>query len=632
MKELLFKYISDPTNPKNSFLLGLHYFNQKYYAEAISFFSICSENSEGDLRYESLLHVYFCYRELGDRDFTLNSILKQTLAKFPDRIEVYFHLAKLCEKNSSFMDGYMYTSLALNSNLKTSKSIGDLQYPGLYEFYFLKAHFAWYVDKPLESRLTYQYIMRNFLHELNEGQVNYLTKLIHKMGSAEELATIKPYNKSNLHNWPYKFNNIDKIERNYSQALQDMFVLYCLDGKTNGSYLEIGSAFPYLTNNTALLEQLFDWKGIGVDFNEKFVNQYNSERKNKTIFTDATLIDYQKLLSKHFPNQTNIDYLQLDIDPPTSTYEVLESIPFNQYKFAVITYEHDYYSDFSFSCRQKSRELLLSKGYVLAVPDVFSINNFPFEDWWVHPDLVDLSRIQVFNPLSDIEWGSLTSVDQHTISREIINENVYEYWKRVQENDVVVDIGCSFGPFACSIMNRKLKHLYCIDASKELITLAKKNIADKNFLNNSVTYINNAILQNENSNVNIFGSNKDYQGITFKELINKYEIHYIDFLKIDIEGGEYDIFIPENLDYLQNNVMFIAAEFHLNYPDNRTKFKYFRDKYLKNFPHHKIISCTTQNIVPGENINLEPYLMDDNFVDNYNQQFMVYISNDKSRL
>ena len=84
-----------------------------------------------------------------------------------------------------------------------------------------------------------------------------------------------------------------------------------------------------------------------------------------------------------------IDYLQLDIEPAKNTFEVLLSIPFEKYKFAVITYEHDYYVDISKSFRDKSRRYLRAMGYELLVSDLSPDGVSNFEDWWVHPDLID---------------------------------------------------------------------------------------------------------------------------------------------------------------------------------------------------------------------------------------------------
>ena len=56
----------------------------------------------------------------------------------------------------------------------------------------------------------------------------------------------------------YKFDGLEKVTRNYSQVYQDLFVLSMLDGKREGTYLEIGSADPYINSNTALLEKDFN--------------------------------------------------------------------------------------------------------------------------------------------------------------------------------------------------------------------------------------------------------------------------------------------------------------------------------------------------------------------------------------
>jgi hypothetical protein len=65
------------------------------------------------------------------------------------------------------------------------------------------------------------------------------------------------------------------------------------------------------------------------------------------------------------------------------------NIPFDTYKFAVITYEHDYYCDESKSFQEKSRKYLESYGYVRVVNNISPDDFRPYEDWWVHPDFID---------------------------------------------------------------------------------------------------------------------------------------------------------------------------------------------------------------------------------------------------
>ena len=67
---------------------------------------------------------------------------------------------------------------------------------------------------------------------------------------------------------------------------------------------------------------------------------------------------------------------------------MLLKIPFEKYKFAVITYEHDEYMDRSLNYKELSRQYLKEQGYVLVVGDIAPDKNSNYEDWYVHPDLI----------------------------------------------------------------------------------------------------------------------------------------------------------------------------------------------------------------------------------------------------
>tara|TARA_Y100000361_G_C11004016_1_gene260855 strand:- start:23 stop:682 length:660 start_codon:yes stop_codon:yes gene_type:complete len=200
----------------------------------------------------------------------------------------------------------------------------------------------------------------------------------------------------------FKFPGFGKIKNNYSQCFQDLFVLKCLSGKRKGTYLEIGGGRPYDGNNTALLEEL-GWDGISIDLHQPYVDEWNeSIRSNSIIRTDATQINYKQFLKENNFSDV-IDYLQIDIDPCAQSYDVLTKIPFEDYKFGVITFEHDHYLDPTRKIRSNSRNLLESHGYVLAVPNVSPDENSPFEDWWVHPQVVNEKQIEkVKTELKDV--------------------------------------------------------------------------------------------------------------------------------------------------------------------------------------------------------------------------------------
>jgi hypothetical protein len=190
-----------------------------------------------------------------------------------------------------------------------------------------------------------------------------------------------------------------KITDNYSQASQDLFVLMCLSGKERGTYLEIGASDPIKYSNTYLLEKDFFWTGKSIDLIEN--SDYKKIRKNEYLVKNALEIDYKDLLKDY---SSRIDYLSLDIDPMDQTLKCLKMLPLSDYRFSVITYEHDFYSQhshISYPIREESRKVLSENGYVLVCSDVMvnvadSTWIAPFEDWWVDPLVIDEKTINIF--------------------------------------------------------------------------------------------------------------------------------------------------------------------------------------------------------------------------------------------
>jgi hypothetical protein len=238
----------------------------------------------------------------------------------------------------------------------------------------------------------------------------------------------------------------EKIQT-YSQAGQDLFVIAMLQGKTQGSFLEIGAGHPTFQNNTYLLESNYAFSGISLDLGDSHdqtrVNQFTSfynlikgsewpdipgqfhnlpiwvqqecadhgcswyckeiweilRRKSKYICTDALQFDY-RILNRYF------DYLQIDISPPWSNLMVMKKI-IPEIRFAVITFEHDVWdqTDQSKVVRTESRKILQDHGYEMVVNDVtirpgmgygIGDNHIYFEDWYVDPTIVPRELIDKY--------------------------------------------------------------------------------------------------------------------------------------------------------------------------------------------------------------------------------------------
>jgi hypothetical protein len=207
------------------------------------------------------------------------------------------------------------------------------------------------------------------------------------------------YNKEKL---KIKFNGYDTIDTNHSQAAQDLFVLMCLDGKRNGTYLDLGCNHPIEISNTYLLEKSFDWTGIGYDIDASLVSKHEGIRKNKAFVQDATKINFDETL-KHY-NSNHIDYLSLDLEPADVTLECLKSIPFDKIEFSLITFEHDSYR-FGEYCRDISRYILEGAGYKRICSDISNVYNI-YEDWYYNPKYVNFENIKSLES-DKKEWSDI---------------------------------------------------------------------------------------------------------------------------------------------------------------------------------------------------------------------------------
>ena len=198
------------------------------------------------------------------------------------------------------------------------------------------------------------------------------------------------YSKVEHERLKHNFAGSGSVKCNWSQSMQDMFVLMALDGKRQGVYVELGADLPRIINNTYLLESEFDWSGVSFEYDADKVLYFNTIRRNKCICDNTTTFDYKFLFEeRNYPKQ--IDYLQLDLDPAEGTLAALKNLPLDEYRFSAITYETDVYRAGA-DIQDEEIEILKFYGYELVVRNVANEGN-PYEDWWVDPNVVDRAII-----------------------------------------------------------------------------------------------------------------------------------------------------------------------------------------------------------------------------------------------
>lgn len=291
---------------------------------------------------------------------------------------------------------------------------------------------------------------------------------------------------------------------------------------------------------------------IDIILNEIFITNYDSLIEIKNFNSEELLLEY--VLKTDFKNK-----IKLTIIDDTSGFILYQE----SLKLCLGTL---FWTDFKFC-----------KNYITdSVSIIFEYNGKIFlnKKFTVHKQ----KNINLFSNFSfekDIEISSYL---------EVLHKKTYSRYNiDVNENDIVVDIGSNQGAFIKYALDKKSSVIYSCDPNPRCTFLIKKYYGkyDNLFLNEF------AISDKSGETILSLGHDSDTSGyakiseakvnvnfdyengkkvkintITFKEFIQLNKINYINFLKIDCEGGEVFIFIDENKSFLKNNVDKIVLEFH----------------------------------------------------------------------
>lgn len=191
----------------------------------------------------------------------------------------------------------------------------------------------------------------------------------------------------------------------FSQFGQDLCVLGLLDAMRGGFFLDSGASNGVRVNNTLLLERSFGWRGICVEPNATFFSQLKNARVSHCVrcclYSSDGEVDFLQdaqvlggILGEYHPDHLReavaryrlpldargkpftvraparsirsvlrecsappvIDYWSLDTEG--SELALLESFPFDEYSFRVLTVEHN-----NFPVRERIRRFLADRGY-----------------------------------------------------------------------------------------------------------------------------------------------------------------------------------------------------------------------------------------------------------------------------
>lgn len=186
-----------------------------------------------------------------------------------------------------------------------------------------------------------------------------------------------------------------------SQLGQDRFVAAAFGGKRDGTYIDIGAGDPKTISNTYALERHFGWRGVLCDI--EYASALLSRSSQNVVVADARTAYWDELFAR-FAVDGWIDYLSLDLEPPSLTMEVMRALPLERYRFRIATIEHDLYREGGHRRMVEMASRMYALGYRFVGTAAIEQNGatLPIEDWWIHSE----SGIKVPQPWAQDENGA----------------------------------------------------------------------------------------------------------------------------------------------------------------------------------------------------------------------------------
>lgn len=181
--------------------------------------------------------------------------------------------------------------------------------------------------------------------------------------------------------------------------------------------------------------------------------------------------------------------------------------------------------------------------------------------------------------------------------------------KELSESPVVIDAGAHIGVFATKVLSKFPKaRLFCIEPIPDNLELLRKNLSD-NAIAGNVTVIESLLSKSEgiktiyerkdhSAGFNLYMPTEfkyDVPSRTLEGVMRDNKITHCDLLKMDIEGGEYEV-LMNTPTHVFEKIENIVMEYH-PFPKETADIKRLseflsKNGYSLNFYSHKMLYAT----------------------------------------
>jgi FkbM family methyltransferase len=206
-----------------------------------------------------------------------------------------------------------------------------------------------------------------------------------------------------------------------------------------------------------------------------------------------------------------------------------------------------------------------------------------------YPSIEKIDKLKILKSYkyNSFEQGAGLPIFEIFLNKEYENETV-----KIQEGDIVFDIGANIGIFSLYSICKLAKEIHCFEPGEKQFNAIKNNLSNK--FNN--LYINNLAVTKNKGTTKFYLSDSSVTNSTFAKLSDNYievetinietyannnNILKIDYLKIDCEGGEYEIIEFMNENFLRESVDKICLEYHIFEDEDNLKLERLVNKLHK---------------------------------------------------
>ena len=162
------------------------------------------------------------------------------------------------------------------------------------------------------------------------------------------------------------------------------------------------------------------------------------------------------------------------------------------------------------------------------------------------------------------------------IFKEIYLEGVYHPFLMGRKNLTIIDAGANIGLWSM-YASQYAKTIYAIEPSKATQKILKKNLSQPAYKKTEILFVPKAITNERGSKTfytnpsnttanTLIGGNPDnsetVECITIADLFKEYKIDHVDFLKLDVEGSEFEILGGNAFKEVAPKIDTIVGEMH----------------------------------------------------------------------